>query len=53
MMEWGFVQGVSSPCVFWHPEREVRVVVHGDDFTVLASEDELDEFRKQISDSEV
>ena len=31
----GFLRGVSSPSVFYHPTREVRVVVHGDDFTFL------------------
>ena len=31
----GFIRGVSSPSVFYHPTREIRVVVHGDDFTCL------------------
>ena len=26
----GFVTGKSSPCVFWHADEEIRVVVHGD-----------------------
>ena len=30
-----FAQGASSPCVFYHQERDVRLVVHGDDFTFL------------------
>ena len=38
MIESGFRRGKSSPCVFWHPDREIRCVVHGDDFTVLAWE---------------
>ena len=29
-------------CVFWHPERALRCVVRGDDFTVLGWEEELD-----------
>ena len=28
----GFRRGKSNPCVFHHPERDVRCVVHGDDF---------------------
>ena len=32
----GFLQGVSSPCVFWHAKKLIRLVVHGDDFTFLA-----------------
>ncbi len=31
----GFKQGKSSPCLFHHPEKDLRVVVHGDDFTIL------------------
>ena len=37
----GFLQGKSSPCVFWHPVWEVAVVVHGDDFTAPGNEDSL------------
>ena len=32
----GFVRGLSSPCVFYHPVTSIRLVVHGDDFTFLA-----------------
>ena len=28
----GFRQGVSTPCIFIHDERRIRVCVHGDDF---------------------
>ena len=28
----GFVQGVSTPCAFYHSEYGIRTVVHGDDF---------------------
>ncbi len=44
-----FAQGKHSPCVFFHAEREVRVVVHGDDFTVLGKSEQLDWFRGVIS----
>ena len=45
----GFTGGLSTPCMFHITERDVRVVVHGDDFTVLGSADSLDWFRKCIS----
>ena len=35
MAESGFVRGVTSPCVFLNEARDLRVVVHGDDFTIL------------------
>ena len=38
MEDIGFVRGILSPCVFYHAERELRVVVHGDDFTILGWE---------------
>ncbi len=38
----GFTQGRSSPCVFRHPERQLIVSVHGDDFTAAGAKSELD-----------
>ncbi len=35
MMEAGLRQGSFSACVFYHEQKNVRVVAHGDDFTVL------------------
>ena len=32
MVELGFQQGRSSGSVFFHPERQIRTVIHGDDF---------------------
>ena len=45
----GFVRGKSTPCIFRHEERLSFVVVHGDDFTVLGDEKQLDWFREQIA----
>ena len=48
MKESGFTRGKASPCVFYHTNRYLRAVIHGDDFTVLGFEGELDWFREQI-----
>lgn len=32
LMSHGFVQGKASPCTFFHPGKEIRTVVHGDDY---------------------
>ena len=32
----GFVQGLASPCHFHHPELDIWVLVHGDDFFCAA-----------------
>ena len=48
MNEAGFQQGIASPCLFYNIDREWRVVIHGDDFTILGKEDSLNWFRKKI-----
>jgi len=49
MLGAGFTQGKATPCLFYHEPRNIRVVVYGDDFTVLGSETNLDWFRKQMA----
>lgn len=45
-----FIVGKASPCVFRHPERRIRAVIHGDDFTLLGYPSELDWFRERINE---
>ena len=45
----GFSKSLATPCMFYHRVRDIRLVVHGDDFTVLGNEVELDWFRERIS----
>ena len=40
----GFSSGDANPCIFHHAERNVMVVVHGDDFTTLGLDSDLDWF---------
>ena len=42
----GFKQGLASTCVFRHEEKNITVVIHGDDFTALGKEKDLDWYRK-------
>ena len=35
----GFKSGQAWPCIFLHEERSIRLLVHGDDFLVLADEE--------------
>ena len=44
----GFAQGHASPCCFTHKSRDLKVVVHGDDFTVLGRDEDLDYFQHGI-----
>eukprot|EP00973_Karenia_brevis_P041501 5742611-Karenia_brevis.AAC.1 len=34
----GFRSGRSSPCIYWHPERDLVTMVHGDDFISTGDE---------------
>ena len=47
--EAGFTKGIASSCAFYHPEQRIRVVIHGDDFTVLGHAGALDWFRIKIA----
>ena len=38
----GFVPGISSPCTFYHPVYDIRVVVHAVDFTFLGTDEAMD-----------
>ena len=45
----GFMRGKSAPTVFWNPRSDARLVVWGDDFTVLGRDGDLREFRDELS----
>ena len=45
----GFEPGVASACCFYHRERDISVVVHGDDFTALGNDDDLDFYEKGLA----
>ena len=46
--EMGFEQGMSSTGVFVHKERMITVVIHGDDFTALGNDKDLDWYRGMV-----
>eukprot|EP00973_Karenia_brevis_P072169 10025940-Karenia_brevis.AAC.1 len=37
----GFRSGKASPCIFWHKEKNLRVLVHGDDYACAGTLQEL------------
>ena len=39
---------MATPCAFYMEGKELRVVVHGDDFTILGHESDLKWFRDKI-----
>ena len=48
LIEQGFASGLTTPCIFYNV-RDLRIVVNGDDFTVLGSNSQLDWFRQCTS----
>ena len=47
----GFVQGVASPCCFFHAARWLRCVVHGDDFVLAGPESALKRVEARMHES--
>ena len=45
----GFQSGKASPCCFYHPERNISIVVHGDDFTALGLDADLDYYETELA----
>ena len=46
----GYVQGKSCPCLFWHRQKGVAIMVHGDDFATVGEEEALADARKTVED---
>ena len=49
MKKLGFEQGVSSPCIYYHPERDMRSLIHGDDLTSLGGLDDLEWLHRSLA----
>ena len=41
MTELGYERGKASPCTFYHPARQLRTYIHGDDFVTIGKEEDL------------
>ena len=50
MKEEKSITGKASLCILKHTEQTRRVVIHGDDFTILGFEKDLDWFRTRIEE---
>ena len=44
----GFRCGKTSPCLFHHPTRGIRLLIHGDDFVCLGTPQELYQLRQEL-----
>ena len=44
----GFVISKFNPCIFWHPIKNIEMMVHGDDFVSAGGEPELQWMRNML-----
>ena len=51
MTELGFEPSRTTPCVYWHKRRQLRVVAHVDDFLVMGPKEELIRLRSELKRS--
>ena len=48
MEKMGFTRGKAAPCLFYHSGHNLRIAVHGDDFTNFGSDSALNWFQSEI-----
>ena len=48
MTEIGFRRGIASGCLFYHPGKDLRVVVYGDDFTIVGACGDVNWFEAEM-----
>ena len=47
----GFTRGTASPCHFYHPGKDIWLLVHGDDFVAVARQAMRDYTKQILSDA--
>ena len=48
MRQWGFVQGVYTPGLYYRPTWDIATLVHGDDFVSVGSVDRMLNFKEAL-----
>ena len=48
LVKMGFIQGIASPCTFFHPTRHIRTYVHGDDYVSIGLPANLNWMREEL-----
>ena len=44
----GFISGVSKPCLCFHADQDLSVVIHGDDLTAMGADTNLDCYTSEL-----
>jgi len=50
MVRLGFKIGRYNPCTFWHKERKIKTIVHGDDFITKAKRGDAAWFKTKLEE---
>ena len=45
----GYIQAKYNASLYWHPEKGIQVLVHGDDFVAVSDRAAVGEFQTQIA----
>ena len=45
----GFIRGRGHPSVFWHPDKQIQTLVHGDDYVSAGSDESMDWLEGELS----
>ena len=46
----GFIRGKASPCTFYHPDKNLRTYIHGDDYVTVGKEADLKWLRNKLEE---
>ena len=46
----GYEQGLANPCLFYHRNLDVSVMVHGDDFVAVGPDKHLEDIESTLSE---
>ena len=48
MHKLGFKRGQYNPCLYYHPQRNLRTFLHGDDFATVGTRPEVQWFKSSL-----
>ena len=50
MTSLGFRQGKYNPCTYWHQKKNLKTMVHGDDFVTSGTREQTEWFKKKLTE---
>ena len=50
MRKWGFRRGRYNPCMYWNREKNLKVLVHGDDFVAVGKREDAGWLKEKLGE---